>query len=152
MQLFPASLSYLHGIFSNTVRRIPVLTNLHCLSLPYNIADSKLMILGTVYSSEETIPWVPIEQCRRHLIRGSVEYSYSSNTDNTNATCLHYLAIILVYFAFNNSVLFMWFSMVVTLRLSWLPGFQGYYRVLFVCDVTDLFFGYHKRKVIICVS
>ena len=39
-------------------------------------------------------PWAPIEQCRRHLIQGSVEYS--TNTNNTNATCLYSLATILV--------------------------------------------------------
>jgi hypothetical protein len=142
---FPTSTAFLA-----IVRRIPVLTNLNCLSLPYGIVDSKLIKLGTVNSSEEATPWVPIEQCRRHLIPGSVEYS--TNTNNTNATCLHYLATILVYFAFNNSVLFVWFSMAVTLRLSWLPGFQGYYRVLFVCVVTDLLFGYHGKEVTIYVS
>jgi hypothetical protein len=48
MQLIPASLSYLHGIFRNTVRHIPVLTNLSSLSLPYDIVHSKFMKLGNV--------------------------------------------------------------------------------------------------------
>jgi hypothetical protein len=48
MHLIPASLSYLHDIFRITVRHIAVLTNLNCLSLPYDIVHSKFMQLGTV--------------------------------------------------------------------------------------------------------
>jgi len=47
MQLIPASLSYLHGVFRNTVRHIPVLTNLNCLFLPYDIVHSKFMKMVT---------------------------------------------------------------------------------------------------------